>query len=162
LEGRIEQMKKFIAGLLLGLLTSSIIGFAAAPVDHDGNFWGSLNNAGKTGYISGYSDAMQVSVDKLDYLRSASNFFHWKGADKIIHELSRQLSMAELTPDEAVKKLDTLYSNPKYSQLDLGQALQLLAAGTPIDHGAASSGTVSPSAAANPSAPASGASTVTK
>jgi hypothetical protein len=162
LEGRIEQMKKFIAGLLLGLLTSSIIGFAAAPVDHDGNFWGSLNNAGKTGYISGYSDAMQVSVDKLDYLRSASNFFHWKGADKIIHELSRQLSMAELTPDEAVKKLDTLYSNPKYSQLDLGQALQLLAAGTPIDHSSASSGTVAPSTAANAPASASGASTVTK
>jgi hypothetical protein len=149
LEGRIEQMKKFIAGLLLGLLTSSIIGFAAAPVDHDGSFWGSLNNAGKTGYINGYSDAMQVSVDKLDYLRSASNFFHWKGADKIIHELSRQLSMAELTPDEAVKKLDTLYSNPKYSELDLGQALQLLAAGTPIGHSTASVGAVAPPAAAN-------------
>src|SRR5277367_2873644 len=129
-------MKKFIAGLLAGLLTSSLISFAAAPVDHDGNFWGSLNSAGKTGYISGYSDAMQVSVGKLDYLRSASNFFHWKGADKIIHELSQQLSMAEITPEEAVKKLDTLYSNPKYSELDLGQALQLLAAGTPLDQNA--------------------------
>ncbi|HUN58868.1 MAG TPA: hypothetical protein VMU41_12200 [Candidatus Binataceae bacterium] len=155
-------MKKFIAGLVLGLLTSSIIGFAAAPVDHDGNFWGSLNDAGKTGYISGYSDAMQVSVDKLDYLRSASNFFHWKGADKIIHELSRQLSMSELTPDQAVKKLDTLYSNPKYSELDLGQALQLLAAGTPIDHTTTPAGSAAPSAAPNTAAPASGANTVTK
>jgi hypothetical protein len=36
-----------------------------------------------------------------------------------------------LTPDRAVKKLDTLYANPKYSELDLGQALQLLAARTP-------------------------------
>jgi hypothetical protein len=146
-------MKKFIAGLLLGLLTSSIIGFAAAPADHDGNFWGSLNDAGKNGYINGYSDAMQVSVDKLDYLRSASNFFHWKGADKIIRELSRQLSMAELTPDEAVKKLDALYSNPKYSELDLGQALQLLAAGTPLEHNTSSSGTVAPSAPANAAVP---------
>jgi hypothetical protein len=162
MEGRIEQMKKFIAGLLVGFLTSSIIGFAAAPVDHDGNFWGTLNNAGKTGYISGYSDAMQVSVDKLEYLRSASNFFHWKGADKIIHELSHQLSMAELTPDEAVKELDTLYSNPKYSQLDLGQALQLLAAGTSIDHDAASSGSVAPSTAVPAPIPASGTSTVAK
>jgi|ERR1700722_3568829 hypothetical protein len=153
-------MKKFIAGLVLGLLTSSIIGFAAAPVDHDGNFWGSLNNAGKTGYINGYSDAMQVSVGKLDYLRSASNFFHWKGADKIIHELSHQLSMAELTPDEAVKKLDTLYSNSKYSELDLGQALQLLAANTTVDHGTAPATTAAPAAVAP--APASGASTVTK
>jgi hypothetical protein len=126
-------MKKFTAGLLIGLLTSSLISFATVPVDHDGTFWISLNSAGKTGYINGYSDAMQVSVGKLDYLRSASNFFHWKGADKIIHELSAQLSMAELTPDQAVKKLDTLYSNPKYSELDLGQALQLLAAGTPLN-----------------------------
>ena len=153
-------MKKFIAGLVLGLLTSSIIGFAAAPVDHDGNFWGSLNNAGKTGYINGYSDAMQVSVGKLDYLRSASNFFHWKGADKIIHELSHQLSMAELTPDEAVKKLDTLYSNSKYSELDLGQALQLLAANTTVDHSTAPATAAAPAAVAP--APASGASTVTK
>ncbi|HTT76097.1 MAG TPA: hypothetical protein VMF50_08980 [Candidatus Binataceae bacterium] len=157
-------MKKFIAGLLLGLLTSSVIGFAATPVDHDGNFWDSLNNQAKTGYINGYSDAMQVSVGKLDYLRSASNFFHWKGADKIIHELSRQLSMAELTPDQAVKELDTLYSNPKYSELDLGQALQLLAAGTPLGHQKAlEAATVAtaPSASVNPPL-ASGTSTVTK
>ncbi|HEX4210612.1 MAG TPA: hypothetical protein VHY56_09480 [Candidatus Binataceae bacterium] len=153
-------MKKFIAGLLLGLLTSSLIGFAAAPVDHDGNFWGSLNNQGKTGYINGYSDAMQVSVGKLDYLRSASNFFHWKGADKIIHELSHQLSMAELTPDQAVKKLDTLYSNPKYSELDLGQALQLLAAGTPLNHKTMPADATAPNPSANP--PASGAGTIAK
>ena len=153
-------MKKFIAGLLVGLLTSSLISFAAAPVDHDGTFWTSLNNAGKTGYINGYSDAMQVSVGKLEYLRSASNFFHWKGADKIIHELSEQLSMAELTPDKAVKKLDTLYSNPKYSELDLGQALQLLAAGTPInqDNKSGANTAVPTSASGAPS----GSSTVTK
>jgi hypothetical protein len=35
-----------------------------------------------------------------------------------------------LTPEQAVEKLDTLYSNPKYSELDLGQALQLLAVRT--------------------------------
>jgi hypothetical protein len=155
-------MKKFIAGLLVGLLTSTLISFAAAPVDHDGTFWSTLNNAGKSGYINGYSDAMQVSVGKLDYLRSASNFFHWKGADKIIHELSQQLSMAELTPDQAVKKLDTLYANPKYSELDLGQALQLLAAGTPLNQGAGRNGQSSEAPVASPPAPASGASTITK
>jgi len=129
-------MKKFIAGLILGLLTSSVIGFASPSVDHDGNFWTSLNNAGKSGYVNGYSDAMGVSVGKLEYLRSAASFFHWKGADKIIHELTQQLSTSELTPDQAVKKLDTLYSNSKYSELDLGQALQLLAARTPLDQNA--------------------------
>jgi len=38
--------------------------------------------------------------------------------------------MNDIKPDEAVRKLDALYSNPKYSQLDLGQALQLLLAQT--------------------------------
>jgi hypothetical protein len=46
-------------------------------------------------------------------------------------QVSRELSTADLTPDQAVKKLDTLYANPKYSELDLGQALQLFAARAP-------------------------------
>jgi hypothetical protein len=35
--------------------------------------------------------------------------------------------MGELTPEDTVKRLDTLYNNQKYSELDLGTALQLLA-----------------------------------
>ena len=38
--------------------------------------------------------------------------------------------MNNVRPDEAVRRLDALYSNPKYSQLDLGQALPLLLAQT--------------------------------
>jgi hypothetical protein len=34
--------------------------------------------------------------------------------------------MGEVTPDKAVKRLDDLYSNQKYSELDLGEALQTL------------------------------------
>ncbi len=45
----------------------------------------------------------------------------------MIHELETQLSMSELTPQDAVNRLDTLYNNQKYSELDLGTALQLLA-----------------------------------
>jgi hypothetical protein len=70
---------------------------------------------------------MQVSVGKLDGLNVAADLFHWKGARKIIHQLSGQLAMGEkLTPEQAVKRLDELYSNQKYSELDLGQALQML------------------------------------
>jgi hypothetical protein len=39
--------------------------------------------------------------------------------------------MSELKPEDAVKRLDTLYANRKYSELDLGTALQVLA----IDNG---------------------------
>jgi len=123
-------MKKFIAGVVVGFVASCGVGFAAQSFDHNGVFWNKLTGNAKTGYINGYGDAMQVSAGKLDSLSIAADLFHWRGANKIIKQLSSELSTADLTPDQAVKKLDTLYANPKYSELDLGQALQLLAART--------------------------------
>jgi hypothetical protein len=124
-------MKKFIGGVVVGFVASCGAGFAAQSFDHNGIFWNQLNNAAKSGYISGYGDAMQVSAGKLDSLSIAADLFHWRGANKIIKQLSRELSTPDLTPSQAVKKLDTLYANPKYSELDLGQALQLLGARVP-------------------------------
>jgi hypothetical protein len=34
--------------------------------------------------------------------------------------------MGEVTPEKAVKRLDDLYSNQNYSELDLGEAIQTL------------------------------------
>jgi hypothetical protein len=138
-------MKKFIVGVALGFLVSWGVGFAAPNFDHNGTFWSKLSGSAKTGYVNGYSDAMQVSVGKLDSLSIAADLFHWKGADKIIRQLANELSTSELAPDEAVRKLDTLYSNPKYSELDLGQALQLLSVKAPPDKGA-----VQPAPTTNP------------
>ena len=121
-------MRKFIAGVVVGFLVSCGIGFAATSFDHNGLFWNKLNTSAKTGYINGYGDAMQVSVGKLDSLNIAGDLFHWKGSNKIIRQLSRELSTSGLSTDAAVKNLDSLYANPKYSELDLGQALQYLAA----------------------------------
>ncbi|MGH7836679.1 MAG: hypothetical protein ACREQC_02505 [Candidatus Binataceae bacterium] len=126
-------MKKFCAGVVLGFMVSWGVGFAAPNFNHDGSFWTKLNETAKTGYINGYGDAMQVSVGKLESLSIAADLFHWKGADKIIRQLAEELSTSELTPAEAVHKLDTLYANPKYSELDLGQALQLLTVKPPMD-----------------------------
>jgi hypothetical protein len=119
-------MKKFAAGVMLGFVASWAVAFASSSVNHNGTFWNRLNIAAKDGYVNGYSDAMRVSVDKLDMLNSAADLFHWKGARRIINQLSGQLSMGEVTPDKAVKRLDELYSNQKYSELDLGEALQTL------------------------------------
>lgn len=119
-------MKKFGVGVLLGFLASWAIAFAAAPVGHDGTFWNKLNLSAKDGYVNGYSDAMKISVAQLDSLNIAANMFHWRGAPKIIHEATRQLSMTDMTPDQMVKRLNDLYSNQKYSELDLGEALQVL------------------------------------
>ncbi len=124
-------MKQFTAGVVLGFVASCTIVFAASNFDHNGIFWNKLNDAAKTGYVNGYGDAMQVSIGKLDSLTIAADLFHWKGADKIIRQISNELSTSEFGSDEAVRKLNALYSNPKYSELDLGQALQLLAVKTP-------------------------------
>ncbi len=119
-------MKKFAAGVMLGFVASWAVAFASSNVSHNGNFWSHLNGAAKDGYVNGYSDAMRVSVGKLDVLNSAADLFHWKGARRIIHQLSGQLSMGQVTANQAVKRLDELYSNQKYSELDLGEALQTL------------------------------------
>jgi hypothetical protein len=145
-------MKKFIAGVVAGFVASCGVGFAASSFDHNGVFWNKLNGNAKTGYINGYGDAMQVSIGKLDSLSIAGDLFHWRGSNKIIKQLSRELSTAELTPDQAVKKLDALYANPKYAELDLGQALQLLTTNAPADE-AMSSTKAPPAKAATPAAP---------
>jgi len=119
-------MKKFSAGIILGFLASWAVAFASPNFGHNGIFWNKLSSSAKDGYVNGYSDAMKVSVAKLDSLTIAADMFHWKGARKIISQLSGQLSMKDLASDQAVKRLDALYSNQKYSELDLGQALQLL------------------------------------
>jgi hypothetical protein len=120
-------MKKFVVGVVVGFVASCAVSFASANASHDGVFWNKLNRTAKDGYVNGYADAMRVSVSKLDTLTTAGDLFHWKGSRKIIHQLETQLSMSELTPQDAVNRLDTLYNNQKYSELDLGTALQLLA-----------------------------------
>jgi hypothetical protein len=121
-----QEMKKFAVGVMVGVVASWAIAFASPNVSHDGSFWNRLNGSAKDGYVNGYSDAMRVSVGKLDVLNSAADLVHWKGARRIIHQLSGQLSMEDVSANDAVKRLDELYSNQKYSELDLGEALQTL------------------------------------
>ncbi|MBV8770978.1 MAG: hypothetical protein JO166_01435 [Deltaproteobacteria bacterium] len=123
-------MKKFIAGVVVGCGLSCGVGLASTSLEHNGIFWQELTKGAKTGYINGYRDAMEVSVQQVNTLSIAARYLHWKSGDKIIRQLTQELSMNGINPDEAVRKLDILYSNPKYSQLELGQALQLLLAQT--------------------------------
>ncbi len=119
-------MKKFSAGVVVGLLAGWVVAVGATVAEHNGLYWGRLNPAAKSGYVNGYADAMQVSLGKLDNLTVAAELFHWKGAKKIIRQLGSELSVSEFKPDDVVKRLDDLYANRKYSELDLGSAVQLL------------------------------------
>ncbi len=120
-------MKKFSAGVVVGFILSGVFAFASTGILHNGLFWSRLGKSAKTGYVNGYADAMQVSISKLDTLSVAGDLFHWKGSRRIIRQLSNELSMSTMTPREAVRRLNALYANKKYSELDLGSALQLLA-----------------------------------
>jgi len=122
-----DPMRKFILGMVVGSLATWGLALAAATgFDHNGSFWNKLDASAKNGYVDGYSDAMQVSQGKLENLTVAADLFHWKGAKKIIHQVSRELTLSDLNSSDVVKRLDDLYSNHKYSELDLGSALQLL------------------------------------
>jgi hypothetical protein len=122
--------------MMVGFVLSCVGVFAAPNFDHNGSYWNQLNASAKSGYVNGYGDAMQVSVAQLNVLTTAADLFHGKGADRIIHQLSHELAMSELKPADAVKRLDALYANRRYSKLDLGTALQVLAIGL-TDLGAA-------------------------
>jgi hypothetical protein len=134
-------MKRFAAGMILGFLASCAMAFASSGADHNGMFWNKLNRAAKDGYVNGYADATRVTVSKLETLITAGDLFHWKGSHKVIREVQAQLSMSELAPEDAVSRLDSLYRNPKYGELDLGTALQLLALHPEANRPGASSNT---------------------
>jgi hypothetical protein len=119
-------MKKFVAGAVLGFLASWGVSFAATNYGHNGIFWNKLNDSAKDGYVNGYSDAMRVSVGHLDSLMTAADIFHWKGGHKFIGQVKKQLTSADMGPEATIKRLDEFYSNQKYTELDLGQALQAL------------------------------------
>jgi hypothetical protein len=119
-------MKRFASGVVLGFILSCGLGFAAQSLDHNGTFWNRLDLSAKQDYVDGYSDAMGVSVGKLDNLTVAADLFRWKGAKKIIHQLARELTISDQRPEDVVKRLNELYSDRKYSELDLGSAVQLL------------------------------------
>lgn len=119
-------MKRFAIGVMVGFLAASGIALAAANFDHNGLYWNKLDRSAKSGYVDGYADAMQVSMGKLDNLTIAAELFHWKGARKIIGQLARELTVSDLKGAAVVKRLNELYANRKYAELDLGSALQLL------------------------------------
>ena len=119
-------MKKFVAGIVLGFIASWGVTFAATNIGHNGVFWNRLNESAKDGYVNGYSDAMRVTVGQLDNLMTAADIFHWKGGRKVIGQVKRMAS-ADVSPEATIKQLNQFYSNQKYTELDLGQALQILA-----------------------------------
>jgi hypothetical protein len=92
-------------------------------------------------YIEGYSDAMQVSVKKLESLRIAAEQFHWKGAKNIFGQAAREMMISGVAPNDLVQYLDEVYSDPEYHDLELAKALQLAAMNADLSTSKSGSGT---------------------
>jgi hypothetical protein len=119
-------MKRFVSGVITGFILSCSLALATEDLSHNGTFWLALDSSGKRGYVTGYADAMKISVGKLENLEIAADLFRWKSARKIISQVSRELRVADVGTENLMQQLDRLYSDRKYSDLDLGSALQLV------------------------------------
>ncbi|HEV3109332.1 MAG TPA: hypothetical protein VGY99_02475 [Candidatus Binataceae bacterium] len=125
--GRLDGIIKFAAGVVVGTTLSCALASAAQIVRHDGVFWKALGNKAKTAYVAGYSDASRASLGKLDQLKVAAGLFRWKGADKILNQVARGLDASDLPPHDLVAYLDNVYSNSRYGDFDVANAIELAA-----------------------------------
>lgn len=123
-------MKKLIAGMLAGFVVNLGLGFAAPGIDHNGFFWNQLNGSAKTGYIDGYSDAMQVSLGKLDTLTIAAALFSLERCRQDHQAVgARPLDLGSQAPRSSQEAKRALFRSEEYRDLDLAQAMQLLPPG---------------------------------
>ncbi len=57
----------------------------------------------------------------------AAGLFHWKGAGKILDQVARGLDTSDLPPQDLVAFLDNVYSNSRYGDFDVANAIELAA-----------------------------------
>src|SRR5882724_5041427 len=108
---RIGSIGRFAAGVIVGATLSCALASAAQLSRHDGSFWNGLPNPDKAAYVAGYSDAARASLSKLDSLKLAAAAFHWKGANKILSQVARELDVSALEANELTAYLDSVYSS---------------------------------------------------
>jgi len=127
---RWEQMTgtgKFIVGAIVGASLSCALAAAAQVFPHDGAFWRRLGEQDKAAYVAGYTDAAHVSLSKFDNLKHAAAVLHWKGATKILPQVERGLNVPDAPAPALISYLDSIYSNPRYGDFDVGNAIGLAA-----------------------------------
>jgi hypothetical protein len=124
---QVQGMFKFAAGVVVGASLTCALASAAQVSRHDGAFWNKLGAPDKTAYVAGYGDAMHTSLGKLDSLKLAASVFHWKGANKLLGQVARELDVSGMTGPALVAYLDGVYANPRYSDFDVTMALGLAA-----------------------------------
>ncbi len=125
--GRPGSMSKFAAGVVVGASLSCALAAVAQVSRHDGAFWSRLGNPDKAAYVAGYSDATHSSLGKLANLKLAAGVFHWKGANKILAQVARELDISGLPAPALIAYLDKVYSNSRYCDFDVGIAIELAA-----------------------------------
>jgi hypothetical protein len=120
-------MGRFGAGVVVGASLGCALAAGAQVSRHDSAFWSRLGNQDRAAYLAGYSDASNCTLSKLDNLRVAAGVFHWKGAGKVLAQVARGLDMSGLSAPVLIAYLDKVYSNPRYGDFDVGNAIELAA-----------------------------------
>lgn len=123
--GRMGSMGKFGAGVVVGASLGYALAATAQVSRHDGVFWSRLGNQDRAAYVAGYADASDCTLGKLDKLSLAAGVFHWKGADKVLAQVARGLDMSGLSAPVVIAYLDQVYSNPRYVDFEVGNAIEL-------------------------------------
>ncbi len=124
---RMGSIGKFAAGVIVGATLSCVLASAAQVSRHDGSFWNRLGKQDKAAYVAGYSDAAHTSLGKLDSLKLAADAFHWKGANRVLSQLARELDVSGLETNDLTAYQDSVYSNPRYGDFDVAMAIELAA-----------------------------------
>ncbi len=122
-----ERTVRFGAGVVVGASLGCALAATAQVSRHDGAFWSRLGNQDRAAYVEGYSDASYCTLGKLDKLRVAAGVFHWKGANKVLAQVARGLDLSGLPAPVLIAYLDKVYSNPRYGDFDVGNAIELAA-----------------------------------
>lgn len=120
---------KLWAGFVLGLALGCGNVWAKPLLNHDGIYWSKLQNSAKQAYVVGFVDGFATSVQKLEQLRETAKMFHWRAGDHIIRQVQSGLEMSADNPAATVAKLERLYSERRYAELEVSDALQLIALG---------------------------------
>src|SRR5262249_26073940 len=123
--GRFSGIVNFASGVFLGLTLGGVLASAGQPGRHDGMFWKGLASHDKTAYVTGYSDAARASLSKFDQLKVAAALFHWKDAIKVLDQVSRGMDLSNLPANDLVAYLDSLYSNSRYGDFEVANAIEL-------------------------------------
>jgi hypothetical protein len=122
---RTSMYGRLVGATILTAILGCSLGFAGQGAVRNADYWQHLARTERVIYIEGYTDAMRVTDQKFDGLRAAAELLHWKNGRMILRKGRRDMVISEIAPNELIEYVDKVYSDSKYHNLELVQAMRL-------------------------------------